>query len=215
MKRLAIGLLGVWLTALSLSATPAAKPRPRPRPGSPPLDFSGVWEIDPATSLNVPSQMNNAVLSVTQKQNRIWISPVDREGKGSLIAAEEIVADGRPYEKALGPAGKGIVTADWAKDGQSLWIEIKAGTQDDPKKAATQRSVWKLSSDRKVWVRESVSFSQGLPRTARLVFRRGTRTPTPAPSPPPAGETKSRPDEASGSRSPSVTPVPATPKSLR
>ena len=123
-------------------------------------------------SLNVSSPMKGAVLSVTQKGNRIWISPVQAPDKPrKAILSEELVVDGRVYEKALGPAGKGLVTADWAKDGKSLWIEVQAGPPEDPK-AALQRSVWKLSEDRKVWVRESVSLSKGSAKSARLVFRK-------------------------------------------
>jgi hypothetical protein len=116
--------------------------------------------------------MQGAVLSVTQKGNRIWISPVQApDGAGQANPAEEIVVDGRAYEKTLGPAGKGLVTADWAKDGKSLWIQVQADPPEDSQ-AALQRSVWKLSEDRKVWVRESVSLSKGSAMSARLVFRK-------------------------------------------
>ncbi len=116
--------------------------------------------------------MRDAVLSVTQQGDRIWISPVQRPGEThSPILAEEIVADGRAYEKALGPAGKGLVTAGWARDGKALWIEVQAGPPED-RKAAVQRSLWKLSEDRMVWVRESVSLSKESAKSARLVFRR-------------------------------------------
>jgi len=138
----------------------------------PPLDFSGVWELDPKMSIHVSYHMQSAVLSVKQKGNRIWISPVQAPGKArQTILSEEIVADGRAYEKALGSAGKGLVTADWAKDGKSLWIEVQAVPPKDPS-AALQRSVWKLSEDRMVWVRESVSLSNGHARSTRLVFRK-------------------------------------------
>ncbi len=115
--------------------------------------------------------MQGAVLSVRQKGNRIWLSPVTPGSARQTIPSEEIVADGRAYEKALGTAGKGLVTADWAKDGKSLWIEVRAGPAENPK-APLQRSVWKLSEDRMVWVRESVSLSEGEARSARLVFHR-------------------------------------------
>jgi len=123
-------------------------------------------------SLRVSSAMKGAVLSVTQKGDRIWISPVQTPGKErSPILSEEIVVDGRAYEKALGPAGKGLVTAGWATDGKALWIEVQAGPPEEPR-AAVQRSIWKLSEDRTVWVRESVSLSKGSAKSARLVFRK-------------------------------------------
>ena len=123
-------------------------------------------------SRNVSSHMRHAVLSVTQEGNRIWISPIQpAEGSRQAILSEEIVVDGRSYEKALGPAGKGLVTADWAKDRKSLWIEVLAGPPENPKEAV-QRSVWRLSEDGSVWLRESVSVSKGQARTAMLVFRR-------------------------------------------
>ena len=153
-----------------MAATPA-RPRQTPTP-RPPLDFSGTWELDPTASVNVSRQMKGAVLSVTQKGNRIWVSPGKSETEPRPpILAEEIVVDGQPYEKALGPAGKGLVTAAWSKDGKSLWIEFEAGPPEN-RRAAVQRSVWKISEDGTVWVRESVSVSEGRSSRARLVFRK-------------------------------------------
>jgi hypothetical protein len=177
-----MALAGSLLAASLLTASSPAGRRAA-RPAAAPLDFSGVWELDAAMSVNVPTQMKEAVLSVTQKGNRIWISPV-ASGKASMIMAEEIVADGRPYEKALGPAGKGIVTANWSEDRQSLRIEVKAGgAEGQSNPSAIQRSIWKLSSDKRVWVRETVSVSQGPPRAARLVFRRRAAETIPTPKP--------------------------------
>ena len=147
-----------------------AAPRKTPTP-KPPVDFSGTWELDEKVSVNVSTQMKGAVLSVEQKGNRIWISPVQKkEGPRPEILAEEIVVDGRPYEKALGPAGTGFVTASWSPDGGSLRIEVEAGPPGN--RSAVQRSIWKVSEDRTVWVRESVSTSKGRTAHARLVFRK-------------------------------------------
>ena len=161
------------LAALALLGTgPRVKPTPEPKP---PLDFSGTWTLDPKESINVSSQMRGAVLAVQQSGNRIWISSVKADtGPPSRILAEEIVVDARPYEKALGPAGKGLVTAGWAADGKSLWIEVAAGPPENPRESV-QRSVWRLSDDRRIWVRESMSVSRGHSGRARLVFRK-TRT---------------------------------------
>ena len=155
--------------AFRIEAAPASKSK---APSPPPLDFSGVWELDPKMSLHVSTHMEGAVLSVRQKGNRIWISPVQTAGQPrQTILSEEIVADCRAYEKGLGPAGKGLVTAEWARDGKSLRIEVQAGPPENPT-AALQRSIWKLSEDRMVWVRESVSLSKGNAKSARLVFRK-------------------------------------------
>jgi hypothetical protein len=157
----------VFLAAAVAGAAPKATPTPRP-----PLDFSGTWELDEKASVNVSANMKGAVLSVTQKGNRIWISPVKKEeGPRQPILAEEIVVDGQPYEKTLGPAGTGLVTAGWAPDGKSLRIEVQAGAAES-RGSAVQRSVWKVSEDRTVWVRESTSFSSGRAARARLVFRK-------------------------------------------
>jgi hypothetical protein len=159
------------LLALAVTAATPRKPARTATP-RPPLDFSGTWVLDAAASQNVSAPMQGAVLLVQQRGNRIWISPVEAEnGPRQRILSEEIVVDGRPYEKALGPAGKGLVTAGWARDGKSLWIEVTAGPPED-RDAAIQRSVWRLSTDRQVWVRESVSVSKGKSGRARLVFRR-------------------------------------------
>ena len=154
----------------------AASPKP-PKPTKTPaskaaLDFSGTWELDEKVSVNVSPQMKGAVLSVEQEGNQILISPVQGEGKPRQdILAEALVVDGRPYEKSLGPAGKGLVTAGWSPDGKSLWIEVEAGPPGN-RRAAVQRSVWKISEDRTVWVRESTSTSGGRSAHARLVFRK-------------------------------------------
>jgi hypothetical protein len=128
--------------------------------------------------------MHGAVLRVEQSGDHIRIFPVGRRAK---LLGEEIVADGRPYEKALGPE-RGLVTAAWSKDGGSLWLEVTAGTAEQPR-AAVQRSVWKLSPDRRTWIRQSVSMQGRERREARLVFRRREKMagppPTPAPSPRP------------------------------
>jgi hypothetical protein len=183
MRRLAGGIAWLLLAALAVRAAPTAR-KSSPRPSSPPIDFSGVWVLDPGTSFNVSSSMSGAVLSVTQKGDHIWILPITKAGRPTTILGEEVVADGRSYEKALGPAGKGTVTANWAPDGQSLQLEVKAGEESDPNQSAIQRSVWKLSTDRNVWVRDSISVSKGAPRTSRLVFRRKTAEDvTPAPPP--------------------------------
>jgi len=148
------------LAALALlGAGPKARPTAEPKP---PLDFSGTWTLDPKASMNVSSQQGD----------RIWISSVKaKTGPRSRILSEQVVADARPYEKALGPAGKGLVTAGWARDGKSLWIEVAAGPPENPGEAI-QRSVWRLSEDGQIWVRESVSVSKGHSGRARLVFRK-------------------------------------------
>lgn len=168
-RLLLVGTSWLFAALAVLAAAPKTRAKAEPKP---PLDFSGTWTLDPKMSRNVSDQMQGAVLSVRQKGDRIWISPVKAgDGQRPRILAEEIVADARPYEKALGPAAKGLVTAGWAKDGKSLWIEVTAGPPENPA-AAIQRSIWKLSEDRQVWVRESVSASPGRSARARLVFRR-------------------------------------------
>lgn len=199
MRRLVLGLGVGILAALPAGGGPAPVKTPRasaaparggktrtPTAGAP-LDFSGTWQLDVSHSVNASSHLVGAILSVTQHGDHIWIQPI-KQGKGSGVLAEEIVADGRAYEKALGPAGKGTVTAGWSDDRQSLFIEVQAGPADDANKAATQRSIWKLSADRSVWVRESVSISQGKAKSSRAVFRRAspeslTPTPTTVPAP--------------------------------
>jgi hypothetical protein len=167
--RLLLATAGLLAALALLAAGPKTRATPEPKP---PLDFSGTWTLDPKSSKNVSSHMQSAVLSVRQKGNRIWISSVKADaGPRSRILSEEIVADARPYEKALGPAGKGLVTAGWARDGKSLWIEVAAGPPDNPGESI-QRSVWRLSEDGQVWVRESVSVSKGHSGSARLVFRK-------------------------------------------
>jgi len=173
---------GALLSGVQTAPPPPAGTKP-PRAktaGRPPLDFSGTWELDPKMSSGATWRMENAVLSVKQHGNQIYIEPIESQRK--KILAEEIVADGRPYEKVLGPAGKGVVTAQWAKDGKSLFIEVTAGPPENPR-SAVEQSRWTLSSDGTVWIRESRSISPGRAKRSRLVFRKvgpvKTLTPTP------------------------------------
>jgi len=171
----AAGAAVFFAAAVAAGATPKPSKTPAP-PKTPapqaPVDFSGMWELDEKVSVNVSPQMKGAVLSVEQEGNQILISPVHREGRARQdILAEALVVDGRPYEKSLGPAGMGLVTAGWSPDGKSLWIEVEAGPPGN-RRAAVQRSVWKISEDRTVWVRESTSTASGRSSHARLVFRR-------------------------------------------
>ncbi len=164
-----------WLGAATPARTPKApSTRARPAAGVPgarggPTDFTGVWELDPKASSGGAPNMDKAVLEVTQRKNRIWIQPLEKTR--TAVIAEEVVVDGRPYEKALGHKSRGTLTAKWGTDAKSLWLEVVAGPEDDPR-AAVQRSVWRLSDNRKVWVRETVSLQRGSTKQSRLVFRR-------------------------------------------
>lgn len=177
--QLLIALLALW--TVSAAPVPRATKAP-PRAGSPggPTDFSGVWEVDPGASSGGASNMEGAVLEVTQKGDRIWIQPTGPARKSLL--AEEVVVDGRTYQKGVGAGQKGTLTAKWGTDAKSLWLEVTAGPAEDPR-AAVQRSVWRLSEDRSTWVRETVTMTSGTARRSRLVFRRRDpkkRTPLPA-----------------------------------
>jgi hypothetical protein len=140
-----------------------------PTPEKPPVDFTGTWVLDEKASRNVSPAMTEAVLTVRQTGNHIYLSPMDPEK--SHLLAEAIVVDGKPYEKTLGTKGRGILTAAWGKDRKSLWLEVTAGPEDDPRKVV-QRSVWKLADGGKTWVRQSVSIQNGKTQEAMLVFRR-------------------------------------------
>jgi len=177
------------LPALASAAPPAApKPTSRPAPsrGKPPLDFSGLWELDAAASRGAPPNMLGAALSVTQSGDRIRIEPVQRERL--LLSADQIVADGRTYEKSVGMDKKGFLTAAWSPDRGSLRIEVTAGPPENPG-ASVQRSVWTLSRDRQIWMRQTVTIREGKSSATRLVFRRKkeaspatpTRSPTAGP----------------------------------
>lgn len=166
------------------AAAPAKKKAQGLRPGAAggPTDFSGIWEFDEHSSS--PSRhLKNSVLEVTQKGERIWIQPLGKTR--NLVLAEEVVVDGRTYEKSLGNNQKGTLTARWGEEGRSVWLEVVAGTDEDPR-AGVQRSVWRLSQDRNVWVRETATMHKGSTQTSRAVFHRqdpGKRQPTPAATP--------------------------------
>jgi hypothetical protein len=167
------------------AAAPAKKKAEGLRPGAAggPTDFSGIWELDEKSSSLPTRHLQNSVLEVTQRGARIWIQPVGKTR--DHVLAEEVVVDGRAYEKSLGNKEKGILTARWGEDGKSVWLEVVAGTDENPR-AGVQRSVWRLSQDRSTWVRETVTTKNGSAQRSRAVFRRqdpGKREPTPVAAP--------------------------------
>jgi hypothetical protein len=173
---------GQALAAIVLACTASAAPAPSPPPDArAPLDFSGTWKLDTKASVNVSANMKDAVLLVEQKGDKVTVSPAP-QGPGKLnIAGEQIVADGRAYEKAVG-GGKGIVTARWSADGQALEMEITGGPPENPRQAV-QTIRWTLAADRSTWVRETRTVGQGRARQTRLVFHR--EAPEPARTAPP------------------------------
>jgi hypothetical protein len=154
-------------------APPADAPNAARTPGKaqnarPPLDFSGVWVLDAKASRGAPSHMTEAVLSVRQDGNKIWIEPIEQ--KRPYLLSEQIVADGRPYEKAVGAKQKGTVTAGWAKDNRSLWLQVVAGTAEEP--VGAQRMVWRLEDGGKTWIRQTSSIQPNGTKETLLVFRK-------------------------------------------
>jgi hypothetical protein len=186
MRRFAAGALLVFsAAALAAQIAPPATPTPAPtkpsspsgksaRPARAPIDFSGTWEIDPAQSKGLSTSMREAVISIRQNGDRIWMEPVDHSRK--YLSSEEIVVDGRLYEKALGRGMKGTVQAAWAKDRKSLWIQTVQKNAEG-ERVAYQRAQWTLK-DPNTWMRRTWTVQQDNNRESVLVFHRQT---SPAP----------------------------------
>ena len=156
-----------------IAPPPTAPPQPAPKVAKAPLDFSGVWELDTKASKSVSKNMEKAVISIRQSGDRIWIEPIEQ--KRPWLVADEIVVDGKVYEKSIGGGKKGTVQAQWGKDKKSLWIQTAAGTEDNPDSGWT-RSVWELKDGGKTWTRRTWSFSQSEKRDSFLVFRKRAAT---------------------------------------
>jgi hypothetical protein len=138
-------------------------------PPAAPLNFSGTWKLDEAASANVSPNMRGAVLVVDQKGDHILVSPA-KQAPGKLrLAGDDIVADGRPYEKGVG-GGKGVLTARWSADGKTLELEL-SGTAPENGRKMVQTGRWSLSADGSTWLRETRSAGDGKVRVSRLVFR--------------------------------------------
>jgi hypothetical protein len=153
---------------------PVKKPATAKEPAGPGApgsltNFSGIWQLDVNSSSGGSPNLKDAMLEVTQKGDRIWIQPLGETRKSVL--AEEVVVDGRVYEKGVGQGRRGTLQAQWGKDGKSLWLEVVAPSEENPR-AAVQRTIWKLSDDRKTWVRETMTIVNGQTRQSRLVFHR-------------------------------------------
>jgi hypothetical protein len=155
------------------SAKPAKAPKPR-------LDFTGVWQLDEKASKNVSKHMEGALLSVKQNGNKIWIEP-SAEGRAKIMA-DEIVVDGRPYEKAVGKQ-KATVVADWGKDGDpSLWIDTTVASDDNPN-AVVKRTIWRLYDFGNTWTRQTGTINGEEKSGSFLVFRKKGATLAPSPTP--------------------------------
>jgi hypothetical protein len=168
-------LLAVSLGAQAPAPTATSRPKKARTPGvartpKAPLDFSGVWVLDAASSRGAGPAMKDAVLTVRQNGNRIWIEPA-AGARPSPIMAEEIVVDGRPYEKGFGSGQKGTLTAAWGNDNQSLWLQIEAATEEGVR-TATQRMVWRLQDGGRIWTRQSWTVQKGGTKASFLVFRK-------------------------------------------
>ncbi|HVQ54384.1 MAG TPA: hypothetical protein VMT25_04350 [Thermoanaerobaculia bacterium] len=148
---------------------PTAPPQPAPKVAKAPLDFSGVWELDAKESKGVSKNMEKAVISIRQNGDRIWIEPIEQ--KRPWLVADELVVDGKVYEKAIGGGKKGSVQSQWGKDKKSLWIQTTASTEENPDSGWT-RAVWELKDGGKTWTRRTWSFSQAEKRESFLVFRK-------------------------------------------
>jgi hypothetical protein len=182
-RRLMAAVCGALLASVLAAQSPTRTPKPAPAPKSartpgpakrsaPPLDFSGVWELDPAASKGVTKRMEGAVLQVRQNGNRIWIEALGRSRNN--LTAEEIVVDGKRYEKALGNGKKGTVEAAWGKDGKSLWLQAVL-SDDEGSLAATQRMIWRLRDGGKTWTRQTRTLEPDGAKDTFLVFRRQAR----------------------------------------
>lgn len=184
----AIMLLGAALAdAQTPPASPTARAPRRTASPRPPLDFTGVWELDPKASRGAAKQMEGAVLSVRQNGNRIWIEPA--ESRGSKLIAETIVVDGQVYEKGLGGKQKGTLVAQWSADKTMLTLEAVAGTDANPR-AAVQRMIWRLEDGGRTWTRQTHTVQPSGEKETFLVFRKRTgkaaSKPTPTARPAPA-----------------------------
>ncbi len=177
MKRAAVALFllagAIAAGQTAPSPTPKASAnspkRPKAATAKPPLDFSGIWVLDAEASQGVAPQMQNVILQVRQNGNRIWIEQI--ESSTRMIVSEEIVVDGKKYEKSLGANQKGTLEAAWGKDNASLWLQAIAPSEDNPV-AGIQRMIWKLADGGKTWTRQTRTIQPEGSRDTYLVFRK-------------------------------------------
>ena len=150
---------------------PAKHATPKAKRAGPPLDFSGVWELDAKASHGVsPAMEKGAVLSVRQNGNHIWIEPIER--KKLTVLSEEVIVDGRKYEKALGTVKKGTLVADWGKDGTSLWLQVEVPGEDGGPPSGSQRAIWRLRDGGTVWTRQTRTVTKDDVKDTFLIFRK-------------------------------------------
>lgn len=177
MKRLLAGAAAILLAAVALAQTapptPTFPPKPKPKAkGSstkPPLDFTGVWVLDPKASTGVAPQMAGVVFQVRQNGNRIWIEQIESQSR--MIVSEEIVVDGQKYEKGLGGGQKGTLEAAWGNDNTSLWLQAIAAAGDNPT-GAVQRMIWRLRDNGQTWTRQTRTIQPDSVKDTFLVFRK-------------------------------------------
>jgi hypothetical protein len=196
-RALAAFAAALLVAAAAVAQTPAPtrsavpKPKGTPKKGGvvPKPNFSGDWVLDPQASKGVSKAMKGAELHVRQTGDHIWVEPIGGV-KGRLLS-EEIVADGRSYEKVLGARQKGTVQAAWGKDGE-LWIEAAVGDPENSN-GGRQRMIWRLRDGGQTWTRQTRTLqSDGTARDTFLVFRKRAPGAVPSPSPSPSAPTAPR-----------------------
>lgn len=199
MRRLGVAAAALLLAASGAAQTPASPKTVSPKPTAARTpakskaaqarpDFTGDWVLDEKASRGVPEAMEGAILRVRQTGDHIWVEPVG--GKGRRLLSDEIVADGRSYEKRLGARQRGTVQAAWGKDGE-LWIEAVVVSEDKPEGGGRQRMIWRLRDGGQTWTRQTRTLQEdGTAHDTFLVFRKrplGSFVPTPRPTPAPSG----------------------------
>ena len=88
------------------------------------------------------------------------------------ILAEEIVVDGKHYEKAIGRGEKGTLEAAWGKDRVAL--DPGVARPDENPTAATAADVWRLQDGGKTWTRQTRTIQVDGARDTFLVFRQAS-----------------------------------------
>ena len=117
------------------------------------VDFSGTWTLDKANSQGLPPGMDQ-LMTVTQAGDKLSLETKLITEHGEQVVPDSYMLNGKEVEFAPrgpgGATGKGMRTAKWGEDGNSIDVSEKA-TFDTPEGAVTAQVTrkWTLSPDGK------------------------------------------------------------------
>jgi hypothetical protein len=141
-------------------------------------DFSGTWALDKSKSEGLPPQLQNQILTVTQKGDKVDIQAKVTTDQGEDTISDSYTVDGKeaPFtpKGPGGLTGTGKRTTHWSADGKSLEAKEDAtfDVQGNPVSVQSTRN-WTLSPDGKtLTIMQTISSPEGEQQVKRVFTKK-------------------------------------------